>query len=92
MMKCYRITEIKQLENVWEIIKDNVDKYKYLYDCFTEGVPYHKRVAAIECFEMCLRMDGCFYITEEGHLLTKDNYNYRRGQFTVIDLAGRYSL
>lgn len=92
MKKCYRITEMKQLEKVWEIVKDNVDKYKYLYDCFTLGVPYHKRIAAYECYGMCLRNDGCVYITEEGGLLTEDNYRVRRGQFTVIDLSGRYSL
>lgn len=92
MNKCYRITEMKQLERVWEIIKDNVDHYKYLYDCFTEGVPLYRRDNAFRCYQGCLRDDGCFYVTEEGHLLTEDNYRYRRGQFTVIDLAGRYRL
>lgn len=92
MKKCYRITEMSQLEKVWEIVKDNVDHYKYLYDYFIEGVPLYKRDNAIICYQGCLRNDGCFYITEEGGLLTEDNYRYRRGQFTVIDLAGRYSL
>lgn len=92
MKKCYRITEMKQLERVWEIVKDNVDANKYLFDYFTDGVPSYRRIGAAECYEQLLRDDGCFYITEEGGLLTEDNYRVRRGQFTVIDLSGRYSL
>lgn len=92
MKKCYRITEMKQLERVWEIIKDNVDANKYLFDYFTNGVPSYRRDNAYECYQGCLRNDGCVYITEEGGLLTEDNYRVRRGQFTVIDLAVRYSL